>query len=146
LPNGARGHVGQLRRHRVAAEVERGDALRLALAPAGADEQAPNPHRHIAEQGAEPRPVVPLGGQPASTRLACARALAQGGHLRRHHLGLQRRREPLRLVQPQPKLGQANVRVALNAGELRLGGHARLPFRHQLYPPHQLHYQPTPLP
>jgi hypothetical protein len=68
--------VGQLGRHRILAEVERGDALRPALTPAGADEHAPHPHRHLAEQGAEPRPVVALARQLAPARFARARALA----------------------------------------------------------------------
>ena len=87
MPNGAKAaipgrDVGQLGRHRIAAEVEDGKAFRLALAVlARADEHALHPHRNIAEQGAERRPVVALGGQPASARRARARALAQSGHL-----------------------------------------------------------------
>jgi len=71
----------------------------------------------------------------APARQARARALAHGGHLRRHDLGLQRRRELLRLGETEPKVSQAGLRVTLDAGELGLGGHARLPFRHQLHPP-----------
>jgi len=136
-------HVGQFGGDRIAAKIERGNALRPALAPARADKQAPDPHWHVAEQGAERRPVVPLGGQPAPARLARARALAYGGYLRRDHLGLQRRREPLRLVQPQPEIGQADVLVALDAGKLRFGDNARMPLRNQLHPPLQLRHPPA---
>ena len=61
-----------------------------------------------------------------------------GGDLCRHELSLQRRREPLRLVQPQPEIGHTGLHVALNAGELGLGDHAWLKFRDQLHLPHQL--------
>jgi hypothetical protein len=134
--------AGQFGRDRIAAEVKRGDAVRPVLAPARADEQAPHLHWHVAEQGAERRSVMSLGGQPAPARLACPRALAQGGHLRRHHSGLQRRREPLRL-QPQPEIGQADSLVALDAGQLRFGDNARMPLRNQLHPPLQLRHPPV---
>src|SRR3954454_6642489 len=39
-------------------EIEGSEALRLARAVAGADEQPSDPDRHIAEQGAERRTVV----------------------------------------------------------------------------------------
>ena len=128
--------IGQLGRNRgTLAEVENGDALRLAPALTWAGQQAPDPHRHVAEQGAEPHLAASLARQPAPARQARARAFAQGGHLRRHDLGLQRRRELLRLGQTEPEASQAGLRVTLDAGELGLGGHARLPFRHQLHPP-----------
>jgi hypothetical protein len=56
--------VGQFGRQRIAAEVERGNAFRPALTPARTDEQAPDPHRHLAEQGAERRPVVGVVQNP----------------------------------------------------------------------------------
>jgi hypothetical protein len=138
--------MGQLGCDRALAEVDGGDALRLGRAPAGADEQPSDPHRHVAERGAEPGPAVAFAGQPAPARLARATALARHGHLRRHELGLQRRREPLRLGEPQPELGQAGLPVAPDAGDLGLGRHAGSPLRDQLHPPHQLRHQLTPLP
>jgi hypothetical protein len=138
--------IGQLGRHRILAEIERGDALRPARAPAGADEQALHPYRHLAEQGAERRPVVALARQLAPARLAHTRALAQGGHLHRYHLGLQRRRQPLRLLQPQPELGHADLRLALDAREFRLGDDAGMLLRHQHHPPLQLRQRPTLVP
>jgi hypothetical protein len=136
--------IGQLGGHRGApAEGEHGDALGRALALTRADHQAPDPHRHVAEQGAEPRPAVSLARQPAPARRARARALAQSGHLCRHDLGPQRRREPLRRGETEPELGQGGLLVTLDAGELGLGGHARVPLRHQLHPPHQLRHRPA---
>jgi len=135
--------AGEFGRHRIAAEVERGNALCAALAPARADEQAPHPHRHVAEQGAERRPIVTLGGQPAPARLARARTLAHSGHLCRDHLGLQRRREPLHLVEPQPEIGHADVLVALDAGQLPFGDNAWMPLRNQFHPPLQLRHPPA---
>ena len=103
-------------------------------------------NQRLAEQGAERRPVVPLGGLPAPARRARARALAQGGHLRRHDLGLQRRRQPLRLGEPQPELGHADALVAPDAGELRLGAHAGSQLSYQFHPPHQLRHRLIPAP
>src|SRR4051812_15776627 len=146
-----RGMSGLLRSHHARPHTKfptgpGGAALRLTHVLAGADEQPSDPHRHVTEQGAEPGPVVAFAGQPAPARLAPATALARHGHLRRHDLSLQRRREPLRLGEPQPELGQAGLLVALDAGDLGLGRHARSPLRDQLHPPHQLRHQLTPLP
>jgi hypothetical protein len=44
----------------------------------------------------------------------------------------------LTMRQPQPELGQAGLRVTLDAGELGFGRHTRLELRDQLHPPHQL--------
>jgi hypothetical protein len=82
-----------------------------------------------------------LAGQRSPAGLARPTALARGGDLCRHEPGLQRRREPFRLVQLQPELGQAGLRVALDAGELGLGDHAGLEFRDQLHSPHQLRHR-----
>ncbi len=59
------------------------------------------------------------------------------------HFGLQRRRELLRLIEPQPEISQADVLVALNAGQLRFGDNARMPLRNQLHPPLQLRHPPA---
>ncbi|MGI4795528.1 MAG: hypothetical protein ACRYG8_15925 [Janthinobacterium lividum] len=132
----------------ILAEVQDGKALRPALTHilTGADEQAADPDRHVAEQGAKPRPVMAFAGQHAPARDARATALTQHGHLGRHDLSLQRRRELLRLVQPKPKLGQAGLLVALDAGNLGFRRHPRPQLRNQLHPPHQLRHQPTLVP
>ena len=101
------------------------------------------PDRHVAEQRTERRPVVALAGQPASARLARATALTHLRYLRRNHRGLQRRRQPLRLVQPQPELDQADVRPALDARDLCLRHHPGPHFRHQLHVPYQLRHPHT---
>src|SRR3954471_11955642 len=118
-------HIGQFR-GRTRAEVEGGEALRLTRAVAGADEQPPDPDRHVAEQGAERRTVVAFAGQRTSTGDAPATMRAHGGHLRRDHLGLERRRELLRLVEPQPEAGEASLLAALETRDLCLRGHAGL--------------------
>ena len=87
-----------------------------------------------------------LAGQHAPTGLARATACAQSSDLRRHELGLQRRRELLRLGEREPELGQAGPLVTLNVGELGLSDRAGLKLRDQLHPPHQLRHQPTPIP
>ena len=138
--------VGQLGRYGIAAEVKHSAALRPVLTPARANEQASHPDWNVAKQGAERRPVVALGGQPAPARRARARALAHRGHLRRDHLGLQRRREPLCPIEPQPEIGQTDVPVALDAGQLRLRDDARMPLRDQLHPPLQLRHSPVLVP
>ena len=148
LPNGDQRripgrHVGQLRRDRVLAEVEGGEALRLARALTGADEQPSDAHRHVAEQGAERRGVMALAGQPSSTGHAPATTLARHGHLCRHDLSLERRCELLRLIEPKPELGQAGLLIALDASNLGLRHHAGLQLRNQLHPPHQFRHQPT---
>jgi len=114
--------VGELRRD-AAAEVQRGGALRPARTIAGAGQQPPNPDRHRAEQRAEGRPVVALAGQRSVASRASAAPLARGGHLRRHDLRLQRRGEPLRLLQPEPELGEAGLLFAFDPGDLGLGRH-----------------------
>jgi len=69
--------------------------------------------------------------------------LAHDGQLGRNHLGLERRRELLRLVEPQPEVGQACLRATFNARDLGFGRHAGLQLRYQLHTPHQLRHQPT---
>jgi hypothetical protein len=69
--------------------------------------------------------------------------LAHGGHLRQDHLGLERRRELLGLVEPEPEVGQAGVLAAFNASNLGLGRHAGPQLCHQLHPPHQFRHPPT---
>ena len=59
-----------------------------------------------------------LAGQRTSTRRAPATPLAYDGQLRRNHLGLERRRELLGLVEPQPEVGQARLLATLNARDL----------------------------
>jgi hypothetical protein len=138
--------VGQLRGQRVLAELEHGAALHRGRTPAGAGEPPSHSHRHVAEQGTERRPVVTLADQHAPAGLTRATALTKSGDLCRHELSLQRRREPFRLVQPQPEFGQAGLRVTLDAGELGLGDYAGLELRDQPHPPHQLRHQPTLIP
>ncbi len=84
-----------------------------------------------------------LAGQHAPARDARATALAQHGHLGRHDLSLECCRELLRLGEPEPKLGQAGLIVALKAGNLGFRRHPRPQLRNQLHPPHQLRHQPT---
>jgi hypothetical protein len=86
---------------------------------ARADQQPPNPDRHIAEQRAKRRGVMALAGQHPPTAGAPAAALARRGHLRRHDLGLERRREPLRLVKPETEVSQAGLLAALDPGDLQ---------------------------
>jgi len=105
--------------------------------------QPADPDRHVAEQGAKPRPIMALAGQHAPARDAPAAALTQHGHLGRHDLSLECCRELLRLGEPEPKLGQAGLLIALDAGHLRLCCHPRPQLRNQLHPPHQLRHQPT---
>ncbi len=138
--------VGELRCDGTTAEVQGGEAPRLARAMAGADQQPPDPDRHRAEQRAEGRPVMALAGQPSPAGRAPATTLARHGHLRRHDLGLQRRREPLRLLQPEPELGETGLLFAFDPGDLGLGRHARPQLRDQLHPPHQLRHRPPPPP
>ena len=115
---------------RTRAEIEGGEALRLARAVAGADEQPSDPDRHVAEQGAERRTVVALAGQRTSTGRAPTASLAHDGQLPRNHLGLERRRELLGLVEPQPEVGQASLLATLETRDLCLRGHAGLQLRH----------------
>ena len=67
---------GRLRRHSRRFEIEHGEAFRLARTLAWTGEQASNPDRHVAEQGAERRAVMALAGQHASTGHARAATLA----------------------------------------------------------------------
>jgi len=141
-------HVGQLRCDRILAEVQCGKALRLALTHilTGADKQPADPDRHVAEQGAKPRPIMALAGQHAPTRNALATALTHHSHLRRHDLSLECCRELLRLSKPKRKLGQAGLLIALDLGNLGFRHHPRPKLRNQLHPPHQLRHQPTLVP
>ncbi len=136
--------VGEFRRG-ASAEVQGGEAPRRARIMAGTDQQAPDLDRHRAEQRTEGRPGVALAGRHLPAGRAPPAALAHGRHLCRHDLGLERRREPLRLVEPEPEVGQAGLLVALDPCDLGLGRHAGLRLRDQLDPPHQLRHQP-PLP
>ena len=61
---------------------------------------------------------------PSSTGPAPATTLARHGHLRRHDLSLERRRELLRLIEPEPEFSQADRLAALNTSNLGLGRHA----------------------
>jgi hypothetical protein len=65
-----------------------------------------------------------LADQPSSTGHAPATTLARHGHLRRHDLSLERRRELLRLIEPEPEFSQADRLAALNTSNLGLGRHA----------------------
>ena len=139
--------VGELGSNAVAAEAECGDALRLALTLARADQPAPDLDRHVAEQGAERRPVVALGGEPVPAPFASSRMGTQGRHLRRHDRSLQQLRDPLGLVQMQPELSQADLLITLDAGELGLlDDHASLTLGYQLHPPPQLRHWLTLVP
>jgi hypothetical protein len=135
--------VGQLRRDSIPAEVEDGRTLRLTVALAGANEQPSDAQRHVAEQRAKPHRIVTLAGQHAAAGHTRATTLVQHRHLCRHDLSLQRGGEPLGLFEPQPKLSKARLVVALDPGHLGLRRHARLQFRNQLHPPHQLRHRPT---
>src|SRR5687768_6012382 len=84
-----------------------------------------------------------LAGQRTSTSDALPASLAHDGQLRRNYLGLERRCELLRLVEPQPEVGLAHLFATLNARDLGLGRHAGLQLRHQLHTPYQLRHQPT---
>src|SRR3954467_15117180 len=86
-----------------------------------------------------------LAGTRTSTRRASATPLAHDGQLPRNHLGLERRCELLRFVEPQPEVGQARLLATLNARDLGLGRHAGLQLRHQLHTPYQLRHQAHPL-
>src|SRR4051794_30664941 len=87
-----------------------------------------------------------LAGQQLATSRAPATALAHRGHLCRHDLGLQRRGEPLYLLQPEPEASQAGRLATLDPGNLGLRRHPGLQLRHQLHPPHQLRHRPPPPP
>src|SRR5271166_5274000 len=130
----SRRHVRQFRRHGRRLEVEDGEAFCLARTLAGTGEQAPNPYRHVAEQGAERRGVMTLTGQNASASLARATTLANDGYLRRDHLRLERGCELLGLRKPEPEVGQAGLLIALEARDLHLRRQARLscPFSRDL--------------
>jgi hypothetical protein len=56
------------------------------------------------------------------------------------------RHELLRLGQPKPKVSDAGVLIALDAGNLGLRHLTRPQLRHQFHPPHRLRHQATPLP
>jgi hypothetical protein len=84
-----------------------------------------------------------LAGQHAPTRRATATTLAQHGHLGRHNLSLECCRELLCLVEPQPKLGQTGLLIALDTEQLGFRRHPRPQLRNQLHPPYQLRHQPT---
>jgi hypothetical protein len=59
---------------------------------------------------------VALAGQPTPAGRTAAALLARRGHLRRNNLGLKCRGQPFRFGKPKPKVSQASVRVALDAG------------------------------
>jgi hypothetical protein len=80
---------------------------------------------------------------PADTGGAPATPLAHHGHLGRNYLGLERRRELLCLIEPEPEVGQASLLATLNASNLGLGRHAGPQLCNQLHPPHQFRHQPT---
>jgi hypothetical protein len=101
-------HVRQFRRLGGRFEVEDSEALCPSRTLTGTDNQALNPNRHVTEQGAERRGIMTLAGQDASTSHAQTTTLANDGHLRRDHLGLERGCELPRLRQTETKLGQAN--------------------------------------
>jgi len=128
-------HVCQFRRHSRRLEVERCETLCLVRTLARTGEQAPNPDRHVTEQGAKRHGVMTFAGQHVSTNHAHAATLAHHGHLRRDHLRMERRCELLRLGKPEPKVGQAGLFIALEACNLHLPRQARLQFRNQLHSP-----------
>src|SRR6185295_12697903 len=101
------GHVSQFR-GRTRAEVEGSEALRLARAVAGADEQPPDPDRHVAEQGAERRTVVAFA-RACLQRVADWGRPAQVGEMRRLDVtdAQWRRLEPL-LPPEKPRTGRPN--------------------------------------
>jgi len=90
--------------------------------------------------------LLALAGQHAPARDAQATALTHRGHLGRHDLSLQCCRKLLRLGKPKPKLGQAGLLIALDAGNLAFHRHPRPQLRNQLHSPHQLRHQPTLVP
>ena len=135
--------IGELGGDTITTKVECSNAFRLVRALTRADEPAPHPHRHVAEQGPECRPVVAPGREPAPAHFASLRICTQSRHLRRHDHGLQRRRELLRFGETEPEVSHADLRITLNAGELGLNGHARLVLGHQLHPPLQLRHRRT---
>ena len=141
-----RRHIRQFRRHGRSLEVEHSETFDFARALAGTGQQAPNPDRHVAEQGAKRRAVMALAGQHASANLARAATLPHHGHLRRDHLGLKYGCELLDLREPEPEVGQAGLLIALEAGDLHLRRQAGFQFRHQLHPPHQLWHRLTLVP
>jgi len=49
----------------------------------------------------------------------------------------------LRLGELKPKLGQAGLLIALDAGNFGFRRHPRTQLRNQLHPSHQLRHQPT---
>jgi hypothetical protein len=123
------------------AEIQHAKALHLNRFLTGTGKQAADAHRHIAEQRTKLNRVVALAGQPAPAGRTAAALLARRGHLRRNNLGLKCRGQPFRFGEPKPKVSQASVRVALDAGHLGLRQNARAKLRHQLHPPHQLRHQ-----
>jgi len=134
--------IGELGCDCILAQVQHREALRLTRALTRADEQTADPDRHVAEQGAKPRPIMALAGQHAPARNARATALTHHSHLGRHDLSLQCCRELFRLGEPEPKLGQAGLLIALDAGKLGCCRHPRPQLRNQLHPPYQLRHQP----
>jgi hypothetical protein len=68
------------------------------------------------------------------------RARARGGkfvRLREIAEAVAARQEPLCHGETEPEASQGGLFVTLDTGELGLGGHARVPLDHQLYPPPQ---------
>ncbi len=139
-------HVGQLWCDGILAQVQRGETLCFTRALTRADEQPADAHRYVAEQGAKPRPIMTLAGQHAPARDAQATAFTHDIYLGRHDLSLECCRELLRLGELKPKLGQAGLLLALDAGHLGFRHHPRPQLRNQLHPPHQLRHQPTLVP
>jgi len=135
--------IGELGCYGIATEVQDRKALRRTRALTRADVQPANAHRHVAEQGTKPRPIVALAGQHAPARDPRATALTHHSHLRRHDLSLECCRELLRLVEPKPKLGQAGLLIALDARNFGFRRHPRPQLRNQLHPPYQHPHQPT---
>ena len=87
-----------------------------------------------------------LADQHVPAGLAGTTALPKSGDLPRHESGLQRRREPFRLGEAEPELGQAGLLITHDAGDLGLADHAGLEFRDQPHPPHQVRHPPTLIP
>ena len=131
--------IRELWRDRILAQIQGRKALRRTRALTRADVQPADAHRHVAEQGAKPRPIMTLAGQHAPAR---ATALTHYSHLGRHDLSLECCRELLRLGELKPKLGQAGLLIALDAGNFGFCHHPRPQLRNQLHPPHQLPHQP----
>jgi hypothetical protein len=86
-------------------EVEGSEALCRSGTLAGTAKQPSDPDRHVAEQRAEHRGVMPFACQHASTSHARAATLAHHDHLRRDHLSLKRGCQLLRLREPKSKVG-----------------------------------------